>query len=189
MGCPSMQRVPKPGASRSEFNNFCILASLGASSLTQRQRYSQTTHLLQWYCIYTCIWCVPDKGDLVLVHPGLQLQTGVLSKRGDNKTEDQCNADKHSRKNNLKKQMCWKFLWWIKTKTEQKTWGNSSLPERRTPSLSAEHTESVSTSKPQTAAASDSSSSPDTSLCHQCISASPSPVTLTGHIVKYISHD
>lgn len=46
--------------------------------------------------------CLPDEGDLVLVHPGLQLQTGILSKRRNDETEDQCDADKHSRKNNLK---------------------------------------------------------------------------------------
>lgn len=45
--------------------------------------------------------CVPDEGDLVLVHPGLQLQTGVFTKRGDDETEDQSDAHEHSRKNNL----------------------------------------------------------------------------------------
>lgn len=44
---------------------------------------------------------VPDEGDLVLVHPGLQLQAGILSKRRDNETEDERDADEHSRKDDL----------------------------------------------------------------------------------------
>lgn len=46
---------------------------------------------------------VPDEGDLVLVHPGLQLQTGIFSKWGDDETEDQSDADEHSRKDDLQK--------------------------------------------------------------------------------------
>ena len=44
---------------------------------------------------------VPDEGDLVLIHPGLQLQTGIFSKRGDDETEDKSDADEHGRENNL----------------------------------------------------------------------------------------
>lgn len=40
MGCPSMQRVPKPGASSRAFNNFCMLVSAGASSLKHIQHTS-----------------------------------------------------------------------------------------------------------------------------------------------------
>lgn len=45
--------------------------------------------------------CVPDEGDLVLVHPGLQLQAGIFSKRGDNEAEDQSDAHEHSGENDL----------------------------------------------------------------------------------------
>lgn len=44
---------------------------------------------------------VPDKGNLILIHPWLQGKTGVFSKGWDNKTEDQCDAHKYSRQNNL----------------------------------------------------------------------------------------
>lgn len=45
--------------------------------------------------------CIPDEGDLVLIHPGLQLQAGIFSKWRDDETEDQSDAYEHSRKNNL----------------------------------------------------------------------------------------
>ncbi len=119
MECPSMQRVPKPGGSSRAFNNFCMLASVGASSLTHT--HTQHTHFSLSACVSVCVtgtfkwWfyvcaaqcetgedrCVPDEGDLVLVHPGLQLQTGIFSKRRDDETEDQSDAHEHGRKNNL----------------------------------------------------------------------------------------
>lgn len=46
-------------------------------------------------------WAVPDEGNLVLVHPRLQFQTGIFSKWWNDKTEDEGNADKDSRKDDL----------------------------------------------------------------------------------------
>lgn len=45
---------------------------------------------------------VPDECDLVLVHPWLQLQTGILPKRGHDEAEDQSDADEHGREDDLK---------------------------------------------------------------------------------------
>lgn len=45
---------------------------------------------------------IPDEGDLVFVHPGLQLQTWVFSKRGDDETKDKSDADEDGRKDDLK---------------------------------------------------------------------------------------
>lgn len=102
MGCPSMQRVPNPGESRRALSSFCMLASEGASSL-------EDTHTRrQMGCVCVCVvrltqmlWVLPDEGDLVLVHPRLQLQTGILPERGNDETEDEGNADKDRRKDDL----------------------------------------------------------------------------------------
>lgn len=45
---------------------------------------------------------VPDEGDLVFVHPGLQLQTGVFPERRNDETEDQRDADKDGGKDDLR---------------------------------------------------------------------------------------
>lgn len=93
-----MQRVPKPGGSNRALSNFCMLASPGASSLladSQTQTGNPTATKL------TCGGGVPEEGHLFLVHPGLQLQAGVLPERRDDEAEDQGDADEHGRKDNL----------------------------------------------------------------------------------------
>ena len=52
-------------------------------------------------CVAENLWVVPNESDLLLVHPRLQLQTGILSKRWNNETEDEGNADKDGRKDDL----------------------------------------------------------------------------------------
>lgn len=44
---------------------------------------------------------LPEEGELISIHPGLQLQRGVLPKRGDNESEEQGDAHKHSWENDL----------------------------------------------------------------------------------------
>ena len=44
---------------------------------------------------------IPDKRVLLIVHPGLKFQAGVLAKRRHNQTEHQGDADKHSWQDNL----------------------------------------------------------------------------------------
>lgn len=44
---------------------------------------------------------VPEEGELLLVHAGLQSETRILSKRRDNETEDKSDAHEHSRKHDL----------------------------------------------------------------------------------------
>ena len=44
---------------------------------------------------------LPDEGDLLLVHPGLQLQAGVLPKGRHDQAEHQGDAHKHSREHDL----------------------------------------------------------------------------------------
>lgn len=68
----------------------------------------------------------------------------------------------------------------------QRCAGVFSVPEQRSPSWNAVHTGSVSTSEPQTAAASNSTPSPGTTLYLPYTSASPSPCSLTR---KDRSHD
>lgn len=49
-----------------------------------------------------CGWLhVPEEGELLLIHAGLQSETRILSKRRDNETENQGDAHEHSRKNDL----------------------------------------------------------------------------------------
>lgn len=98
-----MQRVPSPGGSISELNNFCMLASPGASLLRETD-----TQLDQHY--YTvcnpgqrCGRSLPDEGHLVLIHPGVQLQAGVLSKGRDDEAEDESDADEDGGEDNLDK--------------------------------------------------------------------------------------
>lgn len=159
MGCPSMQRVPKPGASSRAFNNFCMLASPGASSLTHKHKHKHTAwdSLVQLRTVgdssaSETVWdiCVPDEGDLVLVHPGLQLQSRIFSKWGYDETEDQSDADEHSRKNNLQntksqirgqlqkmhghvkeKVYIWYHVINIKLKRCERTWAKKPFLERR----------------------------------------------------------
>lgn len=45
---------------------------------------------------------LPEEGVLFSVHPGLQLQCGVLSKRRHNEAEEQSDQHEHSRQDNLK---------------------------------------------------------------------------------------
>lgn len=47
---------------------------------------------------------LPDEGHLVLVHPGLQLQAGVLPERRDDEAEDQSDAHKDRRQHNLQRE-------------------------------------------------------------------------------------
>lgn len=101
-----MQRVPKPGASSRAFSSFCMLTSEGASSLKH-------TRLSSWRLSVgqaEVFWAVPDEGDLVLVHPGLQFQTGILSKRWDDETEDQGDADEDSRKDDLHTRLAFRLV-------------------------------------------------------------------------------
>lgn len=75
--------------------------SAGASSLKHNQTHSCLYLQEVEQCFSTDGYVldagVPDEGDLILVHPGLQLQTGIFSKWRDDETEDQGDADKHSR--------------------------------------------------------------------------------------------
>lgn len=99
MEYPSMQRVPKPGGSIRAFSNFCMLASPGASSLTGQ---TPSVNTPDPHSVYLWDCCSPDEGDLVLVHPRLQLQAWVLSKRRHDEAEDERDADEHGREDNLK---------------------------------------------------------------------------------------
>lgn len=49
---------------------------------------------------------VPDKGVLLVIHPGLQLQAGVFAKGRDNQAEHEGNAHEDSWQHNLQSQ--WK---------------------------------------------------------------------------------
>ena len=44
---------------------------------------------------------VPDEGDLLLIHPRLELNAGILSEGWDDEAEHQSDADEHGRKNDL----------------------------------------------------------------------------------------
>lgn len=45
---------------------------------------------------------LPEEGELVSIHPWLELQGGVLPKRRYDEAEEQSDQDEHSRQDNLK---------------------------------------------------------------------------------------
>lgn len=72
----------------------------------------------------------PDEGKLFSIHAGIQRQTGVLSKRRNNQTEHQGNANKDGWKNNLKN----KTTTWIKvvhiSSIPASSYDHSEIPAR-----------------------------------------------------------
>lgn len=53
----------------------------------------------------TSVTWLPEEGILFVVHPRLNLKTGVFTERGHYKAKHQCNKYKHSWKHNLKEKM------------------------------------------------------------------------------------
>ena len=60
--------------------------------------------MISWsveYVLFSCPGVLPVECVLVSIHPGLELQGGVLPKGRDKETEEQSDEDKQGRQHNL----------------------------------------------------------------------------------------